>query len=415
MKVLFVSPSVPYPVNRSLQRRMYNLIKALSRTNEISLFSISAHDDEAAYKEEFEFCSFVDFERAAMNPWISFLKQIFEPNVDSVAHWGFEKVEKRLAEILASYSFDVIHCQDICMTQFFMNFDLSVPIVTDRYRVDLDFQIERHKKLGVFLSRLVKNFEAKKLSAYENEILEKFKYQIVSCRRDYGFLLERFGSDDNFTVIPNGYDEYTYSKANRIKDASRQNLNLVFASLDDSQMDKDSLIWFIENVYEQVLAIAGNISFSVAGVRADEQLLGTARKYKNIVFANKQDDIADSICGCDVYVCPCIGEGGNNKNLINALAMGVPVVSTTAGFGDLELVPNEHLLAADDPQAFANSIEMLLSNKELAEKIGGNGSEFARQNLTWNKSAELLNSFYDYCLQDFNRHNYEVEIIESDD
>jgi glycosyltransferase involved in cell wall biosynthesis len=86
--------------------------------------------------------------------------------------------------------------------------------------------------------------------------------------------------------------------------------------------------------------------------------------------------------------------GGIIVKVLDALAAGTPVVTTTYGNEGVGAVPGRDILIADDPESFADAVVRILSDRELAAGLSRNGQEFVRKNFTLESAMKNLEATY---------------------
>ncbi len=98
---------------------------------------------------------------------------------------------------------------------------------------------------------------------------------------------------------------------------------------------------------------------------------------------------------CGVFIVPLRSGSGVRVKILNALAMALPVVSTSIGAEGLDVVSGKHLILADTPSDFADAVATLLRNKELADQIGNSGRDLVCEKYSWDIVGGKLLKIYD--------------------
>lgn len=107
------------------------------------------------------------------------------------------------------------------------------------------------------------------------------------------------------------------------------------------------------------------------------------------------EDVREYLCKCKVFVCPLtFGSGIKTKNL-EAMSLGIPVVTTTIGAENINAENGEDWFVTDDYSKMADIIVNLINDDELRKKIGKNGSEYINKNFTWDVAEEELKKILD--------------------
>ena len=127
---------------------------------------------------------------------------------------------------------------------------------------------------------------------------------------------------------------------------------------------------------------------------ASEELKKLESQY--VHFTGRVDDVRDYLEKCKVFVCPMtFGSGVKTKNL-EAMSMGIPVVTTSIGAENIDAENEKEWIIEDTPNEFSKAVIKLLNDEKLREEMGLNSSAFINKSYTWNvtkaKFAELLDS-----------------------
>lgn len=145
---------------------------------------------------------------------------------------------------------------------------------------------------------------------------------------------------------------------------------------------------FIINIFPHVLEKQPNAKFLIIGGGASKRL--KSFENNNIIFTGKVDDVRKYLEKCTVFVCPMtFGSGIKTKNL-EAMALGLPVVTTNIGAENIPAVNGREWFIEDDPIKFADEIIHLFNNIEFRVTMGKKASEFIAGNFTWKVAENTL-------------------------
>ena len=114
------------------------------------------------------------------------------------------------------------------------------------------------------------------------------------------------------------------------------------------------------------------------------------KKYLNIIFLGRVDDVREHLKKCKVFVCPLtFGSGIKTKNL-EAMAMGLPIVTTNIGAENINAINQKDWIVTDDVNEFANSVVKLIDDAKLRKTIGFNAYTYVKNNFTWDIAEKKL-------------------------
>ena len=116
---------------------------------------------------------------------------------------------------------------------------------------------------------------------------------------------------------------------------------------------------------------------------------------RDIIITGFVEDIRPYIAKASVVIVPIVTDDGGFKiKVLEAMAMGKPIVSTSFGAKGLNVTPEENIIIADDPEEFARRVIELLNDEELREKIGANARKLMEEEYTWGKMTDMLNDVF---------------------
>jgi polysaccharide biosynthesis protein PslH len=150
--------------------------------------------------------------------------------------------------------------------------------------------------------------------------------------------------------------------------------NLLFVGAMSRDHNIAGVTWFLETVWPLIHEEAPDVRFFIVGSHPPEALQTQAGE--GVTVTGFVEDLAPWYRAATVFVSPLLVAGGLLQKVMDAMAMGVPVVATTVCNHGLSAVPGEHLIAADDPQAFADAVLSLLDDPDARAQLGLAGQAF---------------------------------------
>lgn len=189
--------------------------------------------------------------------------------------------------------------------------------------------------------------------------------------------------------IPIGVDIDFFSPMQKV---SKENVIAFLGALNVAH-NENAVINFIENIFPEILLKNPDVVFCVIGGGASEKLLSYSSN--NIKFTGRVKDVREYLAKSKVFVCPMLfGSGIKTKNL-EAMAMGLPIVTTSIGAENISATNGVEWYVEDEPKKFAASVLRLLNDEHLQKKCSINARKYILDNYTWNiakdKFMSLLN------------------------
>ena len=400
MKILWFSHILPYPPKGGVMQRSYNLIKEAAKENEVYLFAFNqkawlpTKEDIIKAKKEFErFCKKVEiFELPSDKSkatWYSLvLKSFFSKDAYTINWTKSKKMRKKIKEFLATNHIDLIHCDTIGLAEYVRDIK-EIPKGLNHHNIESHMMLRRAKREKNLFKKIYFLQEAIKLKKYEKQVCPKFDMNLVVSELDKERLLN-IAPNSKVEVIPNGVDiNYFKPNNNKIKKD-----NLVFAGRMNAYPNEDAVIWFLKQIWPLLKKEVPNATSTIAGRNPTFRIKKLAQNDSSILITGYVDDIRPFIAQAEVYVCPIRDGGGTKLKLLDAMAMGKAIVTTTIGAEGLGVIHERHVLIANDPKIFASQVLLVFNNPDLRKYLSQNARQLVKKEYSWEIIGKKLNSLY---------------------
>ena len=376
MNILFLSRWFPFPADNGSKIRIFNLLKGLSQSHDVTLFSFYdpkelSIDPGARYP----FCSQVQ-----LVPWKPFESNskkatigLFSLSPRSLLDTHSPEMEVLISSAVASKKFDLIIASQLTMASYFPVFG-GMPAIFEE--IELGLFIDQAFKGDNWIRRLRLRLTWLKLQQYLLHLLDSFAACTVVSEPECRIFTENLPRHAHkVEVLPNGVnlEDFQGRKANG------NQRRIIFSGSFRYQPNYDAMQWFVGKVFPLVLEQIPDVELIITGDHANLPLPQT----KNITLAGYVDDIKSLVASCDVSLAPLWSGGGTRLKILEAMAMGIPVVATTKGAEGLLAQDGQHLLMGDEPEKFAEQVVKLLKNKDLRNTLTANALKLIRDCYDW--------------------------------
>ena len=433
MKILFLSLRCPYPPHRGDRIRSYHFIKQLSQQHTVTLiyFAESQSDIEAVkYLEPFcERVEWVRFHRpfALINTAVHCLSR----RPLQLHYWYAPQMQRKINQILAQERFELIHAQLFRMGQYVTEVQGPTKVLDlcDSLALNLSRRAELESnpwlakiKLDCTPKRFLVKLEEKRVRRYEVGIMKTFDCGTVVAHFDRDYLLEQ-DSSLNLSVVPMGVDLgyfqphsglgidtkhlQTPPTAEEIREEAADDISeethgtafptsepcLLFTGTMNYFPNSDAAIYFCREIFPRIREHHPKATFYIVGNHPPDAVRRLAAQ-DGVVITGYVPDVRPYFGKASVFVAPLrAGSGIQTKNL-EAMAMGVPVVTSSIGAMGLEADIGKELLVADTPQAFAAHVIHLMNNKALRDKFAQAARKRVERNYSWQAVGARLKHVY---------------------
>ncbi len=387
MKILFVANRVPYPPFRGDKLKIYNLTKRLSTAHELHLITFAESEEDYTYINELKKI-FTKIHIINLPKWKSYLNcllALFSNIPFQVAYFKNRSMKRLIQNFISENEVDAIHTQHLRMAQF--TTDINVPKLLDLPDAFSLYWLRRLNNQHNIIKRFFEKIEYKRLYRYEGEIIKKYNLNLVCSIEDLNYMIKEHQAT-SLKLLRNGVDLETYKSVGH--DYSLQD-TLLFTGNMDYAPNIDAVLYFVKDIFPSILKRFPNIKFIIAGQRPVKSV--SELKSNNITVTGFVPELKTIYQNASIVVSPLrIGAGTQNK-VLEAMAMGIPVVSGPIGFEGLEIQNSEGVFLEITPEGFASRVIELLLSQPLRETTGSKGQKIATEKFSWDTIALQLEQY----------------------
>lgn len=370
MRILYVLPQLPYPADRGGKLVLFNIIEFMRKRHEVSIVALTHYPGDAKaaddYRDRLEMLW--TFPCPPRRHGGTLLRSAFSSlPFKALRFWNLRMAEK-VSALGASGGFDLVHAQNYYAAQYVQP---EFPGVKVHYKENFD---------GLLLARcaaahrnpLVRAFlrsQSVKTERFEIDLCRRFDRVYAISQTDLDRISER-APDLPLEYQAPGIDTDSFHPAT----TSPENRDLVFVGALDYFPNVDGLVWFHREVVPRLRP--KGIRLVVVGHHPD-RLLGPLRRDPAIHFTGWVENVIPWVHQAAIYVAPLRIGGGIRLKILEAMALGKAIVTTSAGCEGIECTPGEHLLVADQPGEFAGAILGILENPPQRIRLERKARELA--------------------------------------
>ncbi|MCC7352760.1 MAG: glycosyltransferase [Anaerolineae bacterium] len=385
MKILFLSTWFPYPPDNGSKIRVYHLLRALGSKHQVTLVSFAFETAEPEVAGELHhFCAEVQaipinpFERRQMFPGSQFL------SLSPIVSKPVPTMRQAVQDILARTTFDVV----VASTEVTATYALLTPPTTAKVLEEHNsltrWMWERYQEQASAVQRLRCWASWQKTRHYEARLFRRFVLCVMVSEQDRQASLQMLpGYGGPVEVIPNGVD----CQHNTPGLAGPAPNTLVFNGSLTYQANYDAMRYFLAEVYPLIRQQSPAVSLTITGSTSRVNLAGLSLD-GNAHLSGYVDDVRPLVAGASVCVVPIRQGSGTRLKILEAMALGTPVVATSKGAEGLDVTDGEHILLADEPATFAERTLQLLSDSALRWRLAVNARRLVEERYDWRQIGQ---------------------------
>jgi glycosyltransferase involved in cell wall biosynthesis len=190
-------------------------------------------------------------------------------------------------------------------------------------------------------------------------------------------------------LVENGVDLDHFAP---VSERASNAAELLFLGSLDWYPNQDAVEYLLEEILPFLSARSPEVRLRIVGRRAPPELAKLVARSSGVELVGEVADVRPYLARARVVLVPLRIGGGSRIKILEALAMGKAVVSTTIGAEGLAVTNGVHLLLADSPEAFADSTLQLLKSPEEQARLGIEGRKLVEGRYSWDTAAEALES-----------------------
>lgn len=238
---------------------------------------------------------------------------------------------------------------------------------------------ERYRSTVRLVARASAWVSWQKSRRYEARMLRRFRTAIVVSSKEIEPLEEMVDARQcRVAMVPNGVD----CRHNHPGVSAPKAGTLVYNGSLTYSANYDAMHWFLADVYPRVKVQVPGVSLIITGSVAGVNMRGL-RLDESVRLTGFVDDVRVPVAGATACVAPIRQGGGTRLKILEAMALGTPVVATAKGAEGLDVIDGEHLLLADDPESFARCTTALLQDEALRCRLAASARKLVEARYDW--------------------------------
>ncbi|MCA1634415.1 MAG: glycosyltransferase family 4 protein [Acidobacteria bacterium] len=318
---------------------------------------------------------------------------LFSPLPYFMKKYKSAQMRREIERLDGSESFDVLICD-------FLQPSVNVPASIRAAAVLFQHNVEaiiwkRHYevqtnplKKAYLYGQLCKSF------AYERAACRRFDHVVAVSTEDRD-LMRREYQLEAVTDVPTGVDTEYFRPSGNVR---REPHSLVFTGSMDWLPNEDAIQFFAKQIMPLVKQAVPDATLTVVGRNPYPSLLELSKRDSSIIVTGRVEDVRPFMESAAAYVVPIRVGGGTRLKIYEAMAMQMPIISTTIGAEGLLLSDGAELLLADTPEAFARAVARVITDPNLALKLGTRAAATVRTKFSWEKAAAVFGEVCEHTL-----------------
>ena len=398
MRILFIVPKIPYPPSDGHKKSIWGVIKYLSLLgHEIDIVAYRQNENLEAVRNEIEkYAKLFVLDVQTGNSIFGALKNIFSSVPYNLSKYNRRELKDFLPGYFQKNNVDIIHVVNSHMgfvIDFIRRYS-DAPVVLRQENLEMTIMKRYCQTQNNFLLKTYSFIQYKKFLKYEPALCEKFDKCIMMSRED-DYELRKLNPNVNTTVIPLGIEKDLL----RMSSEQIEKYSLVHIGSLNWYPNLDGFDWFVQQIFPIVLKIIPEAKLYLYGSQLPENYNLPKNLRDKIIVKGFVENIWEELRDKSLAVIPLRIGGGIRVKILEMLAAGKNIITTSLGKEGLELEDGREILIADSPQKFAEKIINFFHDNYDSVKMAEAGRIFIENNYLWENIAARFQDIYQNLLQ----------------
>jgi len=394
LRILLISPWLPWPPHDGGRIRILETLRFLAARHQVTLLTHVTSPQERGHVDAIrDLCKSIEVEFVSSDR----LRRIGRvaagmlqgyPVIQSIYY--SRRLAQRVRALTAEDRFDVIHVEFSMIARYAraISSRCTAKRVLSTHNIESQ-RFEREIPLSPWgLRRLALMSNALLFPAWEQKSVRQFDGAVAVSAHDRDWLQQNLPGG-RVALVPNGVDtRYFHPDPHAAIGPS-----LVFTGVMDYPPNVDAVVWFVEEIFPHLLARYPQIRFDIVGARPSPRVLALKSR-AGVNVTGEVPDVRPYVRQATAFVVPLRSGGGTRLKILQAMALGCPVISTRIGAEGLEVAQGDTVLFAEDGAQFLKQLEGIFESPDLRQRLVRQGRDLVTRRYEWQSCLAGVEELY---------------------
>lgn len=419
-RILLLTPQLPYPPHQGTSLRNWHILRGLALTHRVSLLSFvepNQATDAAALQPLRDVCEVIRLVAVPQRNIALRLRQLLTTRLPDMAHRLYAPTfGLALRQWLSETRFDVVQVEGIELARYIGVIREVSPtsrILFDNHNAETELQqrnfltdVQRPQR---WLAAAYSFIQVQRLRRFEQWAMRQADWVVAVSEQD-AHHLQTIVPEKKVTVIPNSIDTRSYQlpvSSEQLAVTSHQSpvtsllisqslnfptFDLVFTGKMDYRPNVDAVLWFAATIWPKIRAARPQTTWAIVGQKPHARL-ESLRGKDGITLTGWVADVQPYLAAAKLFLMPFRVGSGTRLKLIEAMAAGKAIVSTTVGAEGFPVQSGREIVLVNEPEMFAQAVLRLLDDEGERARLGAAACQFAQQ-YDWRVVVPHFNTIY---------------------
>jgi glycosyltransferase involved in cell wall biosynthesis len=392
MKILMLTPYLPYPLLSGGQIRTYNLLKKLAAKYEVTLFALIKEESERQYIPELEkYCAKVRVFKRSRKPFTlrNVLHTAFSTFPFLVIRNHVPETIRAVEQELEAEHYELIHAETFYMMPNIPKTEIPIILVEQTIEY-LGYESYADKIKSGLIRQLLK-IDISKIRRWEEHYWRSCTRLITMSQEDKDYINTIIEEPQKISVVSNGVDVKWFAQKER---KLPKDLTILSVGTFNWLPNVEAVKFLVEHIWPIVKKKLPLVKLWIVGNAPTPEIFNFQKKDSSITITGGIPDIRDAFTGAHVLVAPVFSGKGTRYKILEAMAAGTPIVATELAVEGLGVEHNQEVLIGNTAQELADLTTQVLQDPKLQHRLAENGKKFVQSQYDWSFIAQKLDSIY---------------------
>jgi glycosyltransferase involved in cell wall biosynthesis len=392
MRILFLSERFPFPLFDGGNLRTFHLLRGLARDHEVTLVAHHPQEDTLHAKASVaNVCRVFTVQRPSHITTIARValrSGLRAESLFATKNWS-PRLLGKARSLLRNESFDAIHFNHLDTAYYSLGSDWPQLKVFDTHNCLSEMAAQIYKDSASYSKRFVASLEVKRLKTAEANVCRKMN-AVLACSDEEATQFRKLSAKNNVSTVPNGVDcEYF----RRTQESSVEAGAMVFVGSMGYYPNQDAALYFCREVLPTLRNLTPPPKIYIVGRDPPSSLLAL-HNGTDIIITGMVDDVRTYLERAMVVIVPLRHGAGTRLKILEAFAMGKPVVSTVKGAEGIPATDGTEILLAAGTNDLVSQLRKVWNSVGLREALGNAAQGLARSKFDWTIIGEQVRAVY---------------------
>ncbi len=396
MRILWVKAGPLLPLDTGGKRRTHAMLSEISRLHEVTYLSLLSDDVVLLPNEQLDpYAAEKIWVHADIAPkhsirfWIDLVwGTLFSSKPYALEKYQVIALRSKLKELSLTREYHLIICDFLAPALNFVGLDFSAPTLLFQHNIESQIWKRLASSQSSILKRWYFRLQFCRMEKWESRLCQIFDGVITVSAEDAEIARTKYGLCNVLGHVPTGVDLTTFQPS--LIENCERSFTVGFLGSMDWMPNIDACHYFTNEILPRIWQAHPQCHFKIIGRNPPLSIQNLAANDERISVTGTVDDVQPHVHQCDVIVVPLLAGGGTRIKIYEAMAMGIPVVSTTIGAEGLDVRNGEDILLADDSLNFASAIVSLMTDKGMRQNLALNSRRRVEKNHSWTAATHFF-------------------------